>query len=165
MFFKRVILWYSMVWYAMLSYAMVWYEKYGMLWNFNAMLWDFYAKVYVVKDKHSATVYANWFHGTNRYIQLIKAISTKSIQNVYDIEATLTNLKPKSLSFIDTYWFLGHFKVWIRKKTRAYPRIPSITWSLTSNPLRVHKGLLSKIWTFLNFLAQKNHNVSAFICI
>ena len=60
-FLKRVILWYGMVCYAMLSYAMVWYGKYGMRWDFNAMLWDFcallcYAMVYVVKDKHSATV-------------------------------------------------------------------------------------------------------------
>ena len=48
-----------MVWYGMVSYAIVWYGKYGMLWDFNAMLWDFYAilaMVYVVKDKHSATV-------------------------------------------------------------------------------------------------------------
>ena len=38
-------------------------------------------------------------------------ISTRSIQKLYDIKATLTKLKPKSLSVIDTYWFLGHFKV------------------------------------------------------
>ena len=55
-FLKRVIIWYGMLCYAMLSYAMVWYGKYGMLWDFNAMLWGFYAMVYVVKDKHSATV-------------------------------------------------------------------------------------------------------------
>ena len=46
----QICLWkdpfYGMVWYAMLCY--------GMLWDFNAMLWDFCA--YDVKDKHSATV-------------------------------------------------------------------------------------------------------------
>ena len=35
--------------------------------------------------------------------QLIKAISTRSIQKLYDIKATMTKLKPKSLSVIDTY--------------------------------------------------------------
>ena len=66
MFFEKS---HSMVWYAMLCYAMVWYGKYGMLWDFNAMLWDFYAMlcyamVYVVKDKHSATV--RGLHSTNK---------------------------------------------------------------------------------------------------
>ena len=59
------MVWYGMVCYAMLSYAMIWYGKYGMLWDFNAMLWDSYAMlcyamVYVVKDKHSATVNHKW---------------------------------------------------------------------------------------------------------
>ena len=44
------MVWYGMVWYGMLSYGMVWYGKFGMLWDFYAMLWQ------VVKDKHSATV-------------------------------------------------------------------------------------------------------------
>ena len=39
----------------------------------------------------------------NIYTQLIKANSTRSIQKLYDIKATLTKLKPKSLSVIDTY--------------------------------------------------------------
>ena len=53
MFFKESF--YGMLCcYAMLSYGMVWYGKYGMLWDFNAML--SYAVVYVVKDKHGATV-------------------------------------------------------------------------------------------------------------
>ena len=43
MFLKRVILLYGMLCYAMLSYAMVWYGKEGMLFEFNAMLRDFYA--------------------------------------------------------------------------------------------------------------------------
>ena len=33
----------GMVCYAMLSYGLVWFGKYGMLWNVNAILWDFYA--------------------------------------------------------------------------------------------------------------------------
>ena len=44
-----------MVFYAVLFYAMVWYGNYGMLWVFNAKLWDFTAMVNVVKDEHSAT--------------------------------------------------------------------------------------------------------------
>ena len=52
MFLKRVILWYGI--YAMLSYAMVWYDKYGVL--CYDMKIQCYAMVYVVKDKHSATV-------------------------------------------------------------------------------------------------------------
>ena len=49
MFFKTVILWYGMLCQAMLSYAMVWKIWY-------AMRFQCYAMVYVVKDKHSATV-------------------------------------------------------------------------------------------------------------
>ena len=40
---------------------------------------------------------------TYNYTQLIKANSTRSIHKLYDIKASLTKLKPKSLSVIDTY--------------------------------------------------------------
>ena len=34
---------YGMIFDTMLSYAMVWHGRYGMPWDFNAMLWYFYA--------------------------------------------------------------------------------------------------------------------------
>ena len=61
MFFKRVILWYGMVWYGMvcfaiLCYGMVWKVWYAMRFQCYAMRFLCYAMVYVVKDKHIATV-------------------------------------------------------------------------------------------------------------
>ena len=46
--------------YAMLSFAMLWYGVYTMLWNFlqsYKICMLCYAIDYVVKDKHSATVF------------------------------------------------------------------------------------------------------------
>ena len=45
---------FGMVWYAMLCYPMLWYSMESMLSYEISML--FYAMVYFVKDKHSATV-------------------------------------------------------------------------------------------------------------
>ena len=60
-FLKRVFLWYGMLCYAILSYAMVWYGTESMVYYEISMLcYEIsmlcYAMVYVVKDKHSATV-------------------------------------------------------------------------------------------------------------
>ena len=52
-----------MVWYGMLCYPMLWYGMESMVFYEISMLWfEIFmlcnAMVYVVKDKHSATVYA-----------------------------------------------------------------------------------------------------------
>ena len=57
MFLKRVILWYGMVCYAMVWYGMVWKVWYAMRFQCYAMRFLCYAMVFVVKDKHSATVF------------------------------------------------------------------------------------------------------------
>ena len=61
MFLKRVILWYGMVCYAMLSYAM--YDMESMVhvcYEISILGYEIsmlcYVMVYVVKDKHSATI-------------------------------------------------------------------------------------------------------------
>ena len=59
MFLKRVL--YGMVWYAMLCYPMLWYGMESMLcYEISMLCYEIfmlcYAMVYVVKDKHSATV-------------------------------------------------------------------------------------------------------------
>ena len=54
MFLKRVVLWYGMVCYAMLCYPMLWYGMERMICYDISMLC--YAIVYVVKDKHSASM-------------------------------------------------------------------------------------------------------------
>ena len=50
------MVWYGMVCYAILCYAMVWKVWYAMRFQCYAMRFLCYAMVYVVKDKHSATV-------------------------------------------------------------------------------------------------------------
>ena len=52
------MVWYGMVWYAMLCYGMVWYGMKSMVCYEISMLC--YAMVYVVKDKHSATVLSSF---------------------------------------------------------------------------------------------------------
>ena len=50
---------FAMVCYGMLWYGMIWYGMYGMLWYFflcYEICMLCYAMVYVVKEKHSATV-------------------------------------------------------------------------------------------------------------
>ena len=64
MLLKRVILWYGMVWYAMLCYAMESIVCYEILMLCYEISMQCYAMVYVVKDKHSATVYTCTYPGT-----------------------------------------------------------------------------------------------------
>ena len=59
MFLKRVILW-----YAMLCYPMIWYGMERMVcYEISMLCYEIsmlcYVMVYVVKDKHSATVYVD----------------------------------------------------------------------------------------------------------
>ena len=62
MFLKRVILLYGMLCYAMLCYPMLWYGMESMVcYEISMLCYEIsmlcYAMVYVVKDKHSATVH------------------------------------------------------------------------------------------------------------
>ena len=55
------MVWYGMLCYAMLSYAIVWYGMESMVcFKISMLCYEIsmlcYAMVYVVKDKHSATV-------------------------------------------------------------------------------------------------------------
>ena len=50
------MVWYGMLCYAILCYGMVWKVWYAMRFQCYAMRFLCYAMVYVVKDKHSATV-------------------------------------------------------------------------------------------------------------
>ena len=61
MFLKRFILWYGMLCYPMLCYPMLWYGMESMVcYEISMLCYEIsmlcYAMVYVVKDKHSATV-------------------------------------------------------------------------------------------------------------
>ena len=61
MFLKRIILWYGMVWYPMLCYHMLWNGMESMVcYEISMLCYEIsmlcYVMVYVVKDKHSATV-------------------------------------------------------------------------------------------------------------
>ena len=62
-----------MVWYDMLSYAMVWYGMESMVcYEISMLCYEIsmlcYAMVYVVKDKHSATVNPLEFYGQSRLV-------------------------------------------------------------------------------------------------
>ena len=80
---------YALLCYAILSHAMVWYGKYGtcILWDFDAMPWDFYAilcfaMVFVVKDKHTATVFINQSMALKRSCLLINGFKVAYIHHI-----------------------------------------------------------------------------------
>ena len=70
MLLKRVFLW-----YAMLCYLMLWYGMESMLcYEISMVCYEIfmlcYAMVYVVKDKHSATVFVLCYGMSKRYLNV-----------------------------------------------------------------------------------------------
>ena len=50
------MVWYGMLYYDILCYGMVWKVWYAIKFQCYALRFQMYAMVYVLKDKHSATV-------------------------------------------------------------------------------------------------------------
>ena len=61
------MVWYAMLCYAILCYGMVWKVWYAMRFQCYAMRFLCYAMVYVVKDKHSATVMEKSLYNISQY--------------------------------------------------------------------------------------------------
>ena len=98
MLLKRIILWYGMLFYAFLCYGMVWKVRYAMRFQWNAMKFLSYAMVFVVKDKHSATVTAQ----QSRWI--LNFYSSTKWTNLFACKQILIDTRFKMLSDGNSFW-------------------------------------------------------------
>ena len=103
-----------MVWYAMLCYPMLWYGMESMVCYEISMLcyeisMQCYAMVYVVKDKHSATVHV--LANCRTYRKALDPLTVQTIQLIKQCNLFLSN-----------NLFPEHVVLW-NKKVRAFSSV------------------------------------------